>query len=95
MGNSGIYMRQGCVDAHALPDHSLLLYHTGSEVAFPLNESGAFIWEMCDGAHTLDQIVDAVASKYEAQREQIDKDTRAFLDVLIHHDLVRPQVPVA
>lgn len=88
-------MREGRVDVHTLPDQSLLLYHTGSEVAFPLNESGAFIWDMCDGSHTVDEIVDAVASNYDAQREQIDQDTRAFLDVLIRHDLVRPQVPAA
>lgn len=83
-----VFLREARVDAHFLPDQSLLLFHRGSETAFPLNESGALIWGMCDGSRTAEQIVDAMAAHYDAERSEIERDTRAFLDVLVAHSLV-------
>ena len=88
-----MFLRQARVEAQRLPDGSLLLFDTASETAVPLNESGAFIWEMCDGSHSVDQIVDNLAGRYDAERSQVDRDTRAFLDVLIGQGLVERQSP--
>jgi len=32
---------------------------------FWLNESGAFIWGLCDGKYTIEEIVDAMIKRYE------------------------------
>jgi hypothetical protein len=69
-----------------------LLFDKESETAVPVNESGALIWWMCDGSHSVDEIVDNIASRYDAERSEIDRDTRAFLDLLVRHGLVNSAV---
>jgi hypothetical protein len=43
---------------------------------------------LCDGDHTINQIVDALAMTYDAERFQIDHDAREFLAVLERHGFV-------
>ena len=85
---SDLFLRRAAVEANPLPDRTLLLFHTGRSIAVPLNESAAEIWKMCDGAHTIDQIVDALAETYDQERSQIEQDARAFLDELLRLELL-------
>jgi hypothetical protein len=85
---SAVFVRRTEVEAHSLPDQSLLLFDTESATAIPVSESGRKIWEMCDGAHTVDGIVDDLAALYDAERIEIDQDTREFLTALAGHGLV-------
>jgi pyrroloquinoline quinone biosynthesis protein D len=48
-----------------------------------LDEIAHAVLQRCDGAATLDAIVDALAQEYQAQREQIATDVRALLVALI------------
>jgi hypothetical protein len=43
---------------------------------------------LCDGNHTIDQIVDDLVVIYEAERLQIDHDAREFLALLERHGFV-------
>jgi hypothetical protein len=86
-----VYTRRAEVDAHTLPDQSLLLYEKSSGVALPVNESGTEVWKLCDGTRTVDEIVESLAVYYDAPRSQIDRDTREFLDVLLRHGLLERQ----
>lgn len=79
------------VEAHTLPDSSVLLFDNTSGTAIPVSESAGRVWEMCDGAHTLDQIVDRLAAIYEAERTDIQRDTQEFLRVLEQHGFVARQ----
>lgn len=82
------FARKTEVEAHTLPDQSLLLYEKSRGVALPVNESGAEIWELCDGTHSIDEIVEGLALRYDAPRNQIDGDAREFLAVLLQHGLL-------
>jgi hypothetical protein len=46
---------------------------------------------LCDGNHSIDQIVDDLAATYDAERPQIDHDARAFLAELERHGFVERQ----
>ncbi|HWY47048.1 MAG TPA: pyrroloquinoline quinone biosynthesis peptide chaperone PqqD [Bryobacteraceae bacterium] len=75
-------------DGNPLPDQTVLLFQKDTSLAVPVNQSGAAIWEMCDGAHTLDQIVDKLAETYDQQRSRIEQDVRTFLEELTRLGLV-------
>ena len=83
-----VFARRAEVQAHTLPDRSLMLYEKRGGVAVPVNDSGAEIWELCDGTHSVEEIVEDLALRYEAPRSQIDGDAREFLAVLLRHGLV-------
>ena len=86
---TNVLIRRIEVDTHSLPDHSLLLFDPTSRMTIPVSESAGRIWQLCDGNHTIDQIVDDLAVIYDAERFQIDQDTREFLAVLERHGFVQ------
>ena len=51
------------------------------EAALLLNETGAAIVRLCDGARSLDQIVDGLAEKFHAvDRDTLRLDVEKFLE---------------
>jgi hypothetical protein len=83
-----VLIRRIEVEAHLLPDQSSLLFDQRTRTTIPVSESAGRIWDLCDGDHTVDQIVDDLAMIYDAERFQIDHDAREFLALLERHDLV-------
>jgi coenzyme PQQ biosynthesis protein PqqD len=81
-------IRQADVETHQLPDQSVLLFAQSGGVAVPVNESGARIWALCDGTRTVDDIVEELASYYEAARNQVERDAREFLAKLVGYGLL-------
>jgi Coenzyme PQQ synthesis protein D (PqqD) len=47
--------------------------------AHVINESAAQIWELCDGQHTLDQIVIAFAAAYQLPQPDVREDVQYIL----------------
>jgi|ERR1700733_1656366 len=86
-----VLIRRIEIEAHGLPDQSFLLFDQRSRATIPVSESGGRIWELCDGKHTIDQIVDGLAVIYDAERFQIDLDAREFLAVLERYGFVERQ----
>lgn len=83
-----LLVRHPEVDANPLPDETILLFQKDTSLAVTVNQSGAAIWEMCDGVHTIDQIVDRVADTYDQERSRIEQDVWTFLDELRRLGLV-------
>ncbi len=46
---------------------------------YPLNTVGARIWELCDGARSVDEIVVALAAEFDAPEATIRADAREFI----------------
>jgi len=54
-----------------------------------LNEVGAFIWERCDGQHTIESIVREIYEAFDVQGEEdVSKDVRDFLLDLYANNLI-------
>ncbi len=53
-----------------------------------LDEFGAAIWERCDGAHRVEQLVGHVAEAYKMNRRQAEVSVVAFLKMLAQRRLI-------
>jgi len=93
LASGDFFVRREQVETHALPDGSLLLYEANSGTAFPLNESGGRIWELCREPRSLEEVVDLLSADYEGSRGDLDRDAREFLAVLVAHGLLSIQSP--
>ncbi|MDY2841526.1 MAG: PqqD family protein [Candidatus Borkfalkiaceae bacterium] len=53
-----------------------------------LNETGAFLWKLLEKSSTESEMVDALLSEYEVDRDTAEKDVKAFTDKLMEAKLV-------
>ena len=56
---------------------TLILVDSGQ--VFELNLLGADIWKLCDGERTVGEVVDDLLNRYDVERDELEKDVRAFL----------------
>ncbi|HXX14224.1 MAG TPA: PqqD family protein [Candidatus Eremiobacteraceae bacterium] len=60
----------------------VLLFNIEDGNYYSLNEIGGKIWELCDGNHSVAQVIALVASEYETSTEEIHKDVTDLLENL-------------
>jgi Coenzyme PQQ synthesis protein D (PqqD) len=63
-------------------DHELLLLDVESGCYYTLNEIGSRVWELCDGASTVSEIVAVLGDEYDAPLEAIEVDVSELLEDL-------------
>jgi coenzyme PQQ biosynthesis protein PqqD len=49
---------------------------------YSLNEIGSRIWELCDGNHSVSQLVGTLAAEYNAPNEDLENDVAELLETL-------------
>jgi pyrroloquinoline quinone biosynthesis protein D len=53
------------------------------EAALALNETGAAIVRLCDGAHSIDEIVDQLSNQFRgADRDALKREVTDFVDTI-------------
>ena len=55
-----------------------------------LNAVGSRVWDLIDGARTLDQIVDVIVAEFDVTRPVAAADVEAFVRQLVDKGLVSP-----
>lgn len=65
-----------------------VLFDLKSRKTCKLNDVAAKIWVLCDGSHSLNDIVGIIAKEYDADRKTIENDLKAFIEKLLSLDLV-------
>lgn len=55
--------------------------------AYKLNETGAFIWDLLDGEHSLSQLVEKLSQEYVVP-DNVENDVKEILADLFEHNLV-------
>lgn len=63
-------------------DDGTSLYHADMDNALVLNATASDIWQLCDGTHTLDDIVGLLAGAYGVPGEQIRPEVESSVRVL-------------
>jgi coenzyme PQQ biosynthesis protein PqqD len=53
-----------------------------------LNKIGTFIWELCNGKNTLENIITKIKKTFKAENEDIEKDVIEFLLNLYDNKLI-------
>ena len=56
---------------------------------YTLNETGAFIWELIDGKNTIEELINAVVSKYDADYNIATKDVFSFIEKMRDYLILR------
>ena len=67
---------------------SHILLNPGSGQCYALDDIGAMIWSLCDGAHSVSDIVAAIVLEYDAPAETVEADTMELLQNLSHEKLL-------
>ena len=60
-------------------DNEITVFHPSLATAIYLNESGALIWELCDGNRRIMDIVEILQETYPENTTQIKKDVLAII----------------
>lgn len=58
-----------------------------------LDEVGAFVWEQCDGAHTVGEIVELLRKEYKLERREVEVSLTEYLKTLGKRGMVGFLVP--
>ncbi|MCD6510839.1 MAG: PqqD family protein [Thermoprotei archaeon] len=53
-----------------------------------LDKVGSFVWELCDGNHTVSEIIDKLVDKYKLKRREAEVALMAYLQQLIKRRLI-------
>jgi len=66
-------------------------YRKGSliENGIALNDTGTFIWRLCNGKTTIRKIIDAVIKKYEVDRKTAERDVLGLIKLLIEENTLK------
>jgi len=68
-------------------DNEITVYHPTLATSLYLNETGALIWELCDGERPVSEVIDILSELYPEQREQIADDVRALIRRLLEKEI--------
>jgi len=55
---------------------------------YSLNDVGAHVWNLCDGARTLAQVVEGVCLEFDATPEEVTPDVVSLVDDLASEKLL-------
>lgn len=66
-------------------------YKSGSliENGIALNDTGTFIWKLCDGKTTVSKIIAAVIKKYDVEKQTAEKDVLGLIKLLIKENALK------
>ncbi len=59
--------------------NDLLLFNMEDGNYYSLNEIGGRIWELCDGNHSVSQVIGALAVEYDASEQVLEQDVLELL----------------
>jgi coenzyme PQQ biosynthesis protein PqqD len=69
-------------------DGEITVYHPALTTSLYLNESGALIWQLCDGQNNIAHIIEILEETYPESREQIASDVIMILAELADKNIV-------
>jgi hypothetical protein len=69
-------------------DEEALVVDPKKGYLYPLNTVGARIWQLCDGVHTVDRIIERLVAEFDADSATIRRDALDFLDNRADHGLI-------
>lgn len=80
-------LRQDCVQDELLVDGSMVLYNGCRKQVLTLNPTAALVWDLCDGEHAVEAIVDELRELFP-QATAADADVRAMLDSFLQSGML-------
>ena len=81
-----LHGRIGPPAAHILETEigaEISLYDPKSDSVLVLNETASDVWRLCDGEHTLDELVELLAGAYGVESGSIQSDVEQAVSTMI------------
>jgi hypothetical protein len=75
--------------AHRVLSDEAIVVNFKNSFFYSLNPVGTFIWERCDGRHSVAQIAQELAAEYEVALEEAVRDCQEFVDSLVEQGLLQ------
>lgn len=69
-------------------DDTAFLLDASHSQLHELNNTGAFIWFLCDGQHPTNEIAKKISEQFEIDQRQALQDLQAFLEILANKNLL-------
>lgn len=85
----GCPTRRHGVTVRQMEDESWLLFDAEGGATHAVNATAAFIWNLCDGTRTVDQICSDVAEYYDADADLVRRDVEALLGEFLRLGLLQ------
>jgi len=68
-------------------DNEITVYHPTLATSLYLNETGALIWELCDGVRPVSEVIDLLVDLYPENGAQIADDVRLLIRRLLEKNI--------
>ncbi|CAG0942245.1 hypothetical protein ANRL1_00875 [Anaerolineae bacterium] len=75
------------VAAQIVDDAAVIVLADAGEVNV-LNPVGTRVWELSDGSHTIQQIIETIADEFEVTLQDAHVDVQEFLETLVQDKMV-------
>lgn len=82
--------RRGEITFQSMPDGTAVLVDPASGAAYALNATGARVWQLCDGSHTLDEVAAALTQEFDVTLAQARRDIIVLVHALGELDMLEP-----
>lgn len=70
-------------------EDEILVYDPGNQKTYNFNGTGAFVWSLCDGSHSLEEMVEGIHEAAPGtDRETIEQDVADFVRELEEDGLI-------
>lgn len=69
-------------------DGEMVLFHPASKTILHCNQSGATIWQLCNGQRTVAEIIQLLSAVYPEATQEIEGDVKNTLQSLAQHGAV-------
>ena len=75
--------------ASKVMDGEAILINLSNGIYYSMDKVGGLIWEMIEGRHSLEKIVEGVLSRYDVSAEQVRADVERVVAELVQENLVK------
>jgi hypothetical protein len=70
-------------------DGEIVLLHPLRNIIIHGNQTGAFVWQLCDGVRSMDEIVEILSAAYPEADDEIRADVPAVIQTLLSRGALR------
>jgi len=69
-------------------DGEAIIINLANGVYYSMDKVGALVWDLLQTGHSLEEVISAVSSRYDVEREQAEAHVRDLVQELVQENLV-------
>ncbi len=69
-------------------DGEIILLHPAKNIIVHASQTGALIWQLCDGRRSVDEIIEILGAAYPESKGEISVDVPQIIQTLMSHGVL-------